>query len=358
MNRSVIIAARRSAVVPRNGAFKALDVHELAAPVIETLLADAGVEPGAVGELILSNALGAGGNPARMAALAAGLPMSVAGLSIDRQCAGGLDAVLLADAMVRSGVHDVVIAGGAESYSRRPLRLRTFPDKREAEAYDRPPFSPWPDRDPELAQAADALGVARVAQELWAIDSHRKAMAADFSDEIVPISGIYRDSFARNLTPAHCARAAIVHGEVTSATTAVAADGAAFVLVVSEKVAKRLQRSGVGILRGATLGGAPEHPGLAPIAAIEAVWAHKETLSTIELMEAYAAQAIACQEGAGLPVEKINPKGGALARGHPIGASGAILAVRLYHDLVAQGGTGLAAIAAAGGLGTALMLGA
>ena len=269
MSRSLIIAARRSAVVPRNGAFKALEVHELAALVIQTVLADAGLEPGEVGELILSNALGAGGNQARMAALAAGLPLSVAGLSIDRQCAGGLDAVLLADAIVRSGQHDVVIAGGAESYSRRPLRSRTFADGREPESYDRPPFSPWPERDPELAEAADALSVPRDVQEAWAIESHRRAMAADFSDEIVPIRGVERDSFARVLTERHCAKAATVHGDVTSATTAVAADAAAFVLVVSEAVAKRLGRNGVSILKGATVGAQPEDPGLAPIDAIK-----------------------------------------------------------------------------------------
>ena len=355
MSRSIIIAARRSAVVPRNGAFKALEVHELAAPVIGALLQDGGIDAGDVGELILSNALGGGGNPARLAALAAELPLSVGGVSIDRQCAGGLDAVLLADALVRSGQHDVVIAGGAESYSRRPLRLRTFADGRDPEAYDRPPFSPWPERDPELATAADALGVPQVAQENWAMESHRKAMAADFTGEIVPILSVERDAFTRNLTARHCAKAPIIHGNVTSATTAVAADAAAFVLVVSERVANRLGKMGVVIRKGATLGAAPEDPGLAPIAAIETLGVSVEHISTIELMEAYAAQAIACQDGAVLPIERINPKGGALARGHPIGASGAILAVRLFHDLASKGGTGLAAIAAAGGLGTAVL---
>ncbi|MEO6300363.1 MAG: thiolase family protein, partial [Paracoccaceae bacterium] len=119
---AVIVAAKRSAVVPRGGAFALLSLQDLATPVIGALLTAAGVEAGRVDEVVCANSLGAGGNPARIVALAAGLPERVAGLSIDRQCAGGLDAVLLARALVDSGAAEVVIAGGVERYSRRPLR--------------------------------------------------------------------------------------------------------------------------------------------------------------------------------------------------------------------------------------------
>ncbi|OZA10847.1 MAG: acetyl-CoA acetyltransferase, partial [Rhodobacterales bacterium 17-64-5] len=112
-----LIAARRTAVVPRGGAFARLSIEELAAPVIAACLKDAGITLDQVEEVILSNALGAGGNPARRVALAAGLPERVAGLSIDRQCAGGLDAILLARALVDSGAADIVLAGGVESTS-------------------------------------------------------------------------------------------------------------------------------------------------------------------------------------------------------------------------------------------------
>ena len=157
MTHAVIIAARRTPVMPRDGAFAACDIHDLAAPVIRVVLEDARLAPQDVGELILSNALGAGGNPARRAALAAGLPQSVAGLTIDRQCCGGLDAILLAQAMVTSGQHDVVIAGGAESYSRRPLRSRTFVDGRPPDPYDQAPFTPWADKDPDMADDIQAV---------------------------------------------------------------------------------------------------------------------------------------------------------------------------------------------------------
>lgn len=349
-----LIAARRTAVVPRGGAFARLSLEELAAPVLIACLADAGIDAGQVDEVIQSNALGAGGNPARRVALAAGLPQRVAGLTTDRQCAGGLDAILLAKALVDSGAAEVVVAGGVESYSRRPSRLRTDPDGGAPVPYDEAPFTPWPDRDPGMAEAAEALaqrlGIERDRQEAWAVASHDKALAADLSGEIVPLAGVTQDAFPRRLSPRLLAKAPIVHGSITAATAAVAADAAALCLVVSDRIA---QGRGLALLAGRTLGGDPMEPGLAPVAAIREVW-QGEALAMSEVMEAYAVQAIAVVEGAGLDPATVNPGGGGLARGHPVGASGAILAVRLFHGL--RQGRGLAAIAAAGGIGTALLV--
>ncbi len=359
-----IIAARRTAVMPRGGAFRDLDLHELAAPVIRACLADAQIDPGRVDEVILSNALGAGGNPARLAALAAGLPDHVAGLSIDRQCAGGLDAVRLAQAMVACGQAQVVVAGGAESYSRRPLRLRPGRDGDPPEPYDQPAFTPWSDRDPDMAVAAAAmaqrLGISRAAQSDWAITSHTRAVLARdrLAREIVALPQGSRDLFTRNLTAALAARAPVLSGSVTTATTAVAADAAAIVIVASPDIARTAPRA-MRIVATATIGAQPDDPALAAVPAIARALAlaglHPQDMAHVELMEAYAAQAIACMQGAGLTAGQINPGGGALARGHPIGASGAILATRLFHDLQA-GHYGLAAIAAAGGIGAALIL--
>lgn len=349
-----LIAARRTAVVPRNGAFARLSLEDLAAPVVEACLADAGLALSQVDEVILANALGAGGNPARRVALAAGLPDTVAGLTIDRQCAGGLDAILLARALVDSGAADIVLAGGVESYSRRPLRLKTDPDGGPPTPYDQAPFTPWPDRDPDMAQAAEALArrlsILRERQDSWAAHSHAKALAADLSAEIVPLGGITQDAFPRILSPKLLARSPLLTGSVTAATAAVAADAAAVCLIVSDRIA---QGRGLALLAGATLGGNPEEPGLAPVAAIRRIWGG-EILQQAEIMEAYAVQAIAVIDGAGLDPQIVNPGGGGLARGHPIGASGAILAVRLFHGL--RQGRGLAAIAAAGGIGTALLV--
>jgi acetyl-CoA C-acetyltransferase len=356
-----MIAACRTAVIPRGGAFQRLSIEDLGAPVLLACLADAGLDPGQVDEVIVANALGGGGNPARRIALAAGLPERVAGLSIDRQCAGGLDAILLAHAVVASGQAEVVVAGGVESYSRRPLRLATDPEGGPPVAYDQAPFTPWPDRDPTMAEAAAdlsvRLGIARSAQDAWATASHAKALGAGLLPEIVPLAGQQRDAFARHLTPAVAARATVIIGPITVANAAVAANAAAFVLVVSDRIARTARRA-LALGPGVTLGGDPTQPGLAPVAAIAEVLRKAalapQDLATAEIMEAYAVQAIACVQGAGLDPALVNPKGGGLARGHPISASGAILAVRLFHDLTR--GTGLAAIASAGGIGTALLM--
>ena len=174
-----ILAARRTAVMPKKGAFGALCIADLARDVILATLGDAGLTVGDVDELIVSNALGAGGNPARICALAAGLPLRVAGLSIDRQCLGGLDAVLLGQAMISSGQAQIVVVGGVESYSQRPLRATQFSDGRLPAPYLRPPFTPWADRDPDLHVAADLTArtaqISRSVQDAWAQSSHAKA---------------------------------------------------------------------------------------------------------------------------------------------------------------------------------------
>ncbi|MCY4461390.1 MAG: thiolase family protein [Albidovulum sp.] len=363
---SYIVAARRTPVAPRNGALHGAEIHVLAAPAINAALADAKIAPADVDELILGNAIGGGGNPARMAGLLAGLPKSVGGISLDRQCCSGLDAVLVADALIKSGAAEIVLAGGAESYSRRPIRSKTFLDGKTPLPYDRPPFSPWPSEDPDLADAADQLAcrlnLSRRQQDEWTVNSHRKALASiqRMRKEIVQVPGasIEFDSYSRNLSMATCARAGIICGTVTTANTAPSADGAAVCLVVSKRIAANCAKA-VRIVSSSILGGEPKEPGIAPVESIrrslKKAGCDIEELHAAEIMEAYASQAIACVLKSGLDARIVNRRGGALARGHPIGASGAILAVRLFHELDEPNMMGLAAIAAAGGLGTAMI---
>lgn len=361
-----LIAAKRSPVAPRGGALSTFNLHELSAPIINAVLTSAGIDASAVDEVIVGNALGAGGNPARVISLAAGLNERIAGLSIDRQCCSGLDAILLAKDMITSGRASVVVAGGVESYSQRPLRFRIDNNSSEPQAYDQPPFTPWPDRDPDMGQAANKLandlGISFQAQNDWAINSHAKALLSkeQLQTEIVAIGGIMHDSFTRTLSPAVCNRAARLHGSISSANTAVAADAAAFCLVVSESVAKQFNGTKLRVASGATLGANPELPGLAPLAAIESVLKNEglnaSDLVRAEIMEAYAAQAIACIQQANIDQTICNISGGALARGHPIGASGAVLLTRLFSEMSPINGFGIAAIAAAGGLGSALLI--
>lgn len=364
-----LIAARRTAVAPRGGAFRDIEAHELAAPVLRATLDDAGLGAGEVDQVILGNALSGGGNIARLAALAAGLPGNVPALTVDTQCCAGLDAVTLAARLVQTGAAGVVLAGGVESFSRAPLRARRPKAKGEEPAfYDRPPFAPWPARDPDMIDAAAALarrlGITRAEQAAFAVASHARARAARdrLKREIVPLAGLDADAFTRSLTPALCARAPVLAGQgdvaVDAGGVAVEADAAATVLVVSEEVRARLG-GGIAFVDGTSAGAAPEQPALALVPAAARLLArHGAGLSCIEMMEAFAVQALANIDALGLDASRVNRGGGALARGHPIGASGAILAVRLFHELMGEpsGARGLAAIAAAGGLGSALML--
>lgn len=374
--RAVIVAARRTAVAPRGGALKHLQADELAAPVIEMLLADTGLSGRSVDSVILGNALYGGGNPARMAGLRAGIPDTVPALTIDTQCCSGLDAILHAARLVEAGAADCILAGGAESFSRSPIRAhRPIDPDGSPVSYDRPPFSPWPHRDPDLTEAAAGLAgrrsMTREEQARFAVVSHGKAIAHEaatgWRGEIVeiPETDLKRDAFTRNLSERTALRAPALAGDrvtgISAATAAVEADAAAVVCVLSDERARELGfDKGLLVMGGQAAGGDPAEPALVPNKAIRILAARSETepaaFDRIELMEAYAVQAMATIHDLSLGPEKVNSNGGALARGHPIGASGAILAVRLFHDLgcMDTGATGLAAIAAAGGLGTAL----
>ena len=204
---ALIAAWARSAVAPHGGAFGALQPHSIAAPVVQVLLQRAGISPQAIDAIVTGNALGAGGNPARMLALAAGLPESCAALSIDTQCCSGLDAVAMAVGMLASGQASVVIAGGMEAWSRSPIRqIRPMRPGEVAVAYERPAFSPDPARDPDLLEAAGDYahqqGFTREQQDAYAVQSHQRAVAHQsyLRQEIVSVKGLQTDAYPREIT--------------------------------------------------------------------------------------------------------------------------------------------------------------
>ncbi len=363
-----LAAARRTPVAPRGGALSDVDLFALAVAPMLAALSDAGISAERVDEVIIGNAIGPGGNPARSISLAAGIAESTAGLTLDRQCCSGLDALLLAEAQIARGA-DVVLAGGVEQYSRRSYRGWSERDPDDRDPFEQARFTPWPDRDPPMAVAADnlgrELGISRQSQDEWSVESHRKALRLRprRNPELVPVPGIDLDvdSYGRKLSMVICQRARRICGSITAANASVAADGGAICVLVSEEIAGGLDRPVVRLVGGTTIGGDPELPGLAPVEAMNATLGQAglnvTDISVAEIMEAYAVQAIACVNGVGLSPSIVNPGGGSLARGHPVGASGAILAVRLYHELVERRERfGIAAIAAAGGLGTAVLL--
>jgi len=361
-------AACRSAVTPRNGTLAALKPHEIGAHVARACLQQADIPMARIDEIILGNILALEGNLARIIGLAMGLDARVAGLTIDRQCASGLDAIVLADALIRAKAADLVLAGGVESYSHRPACFPAGETIIPDQPCRQPPFTPWANADPDMFAAAEALGkkfaITRDEQDAWACASHRKARTAGphLAAEIVADhhSLPAADAHTGRVSAKLAARAQPITGSITAANTAIEADGAAFCLVASAAMARTARTRPVRIAHGLTIGDAHQLPGQAPITAIQHAFSHTglapADLRCAEIMEAFAVQTLVNIRESGLDPSIVNIRGGALARGQPAGASGAILAVRLVHELRSRSGYGLAAIAAAGGLATSLIL--
>lgn len=365
---SLIIAALRTAVVPRGGAFSSYTPWQLATPVIHQLLNNAGIKSHEVDQLICGNAIGGGGNLARMIAQDAGLN-HLSGITVDSQCTSGIEAMVLAHALIDSGQAEIVIAGGSESFSQRPLRAWQGEGLCTPEFYLRPPFNPNPDADPELHIAAGNLalsqGYSRTQMDNYAVESHHRAYQARerIAQEIVAVAGMTQDCYARKLTQKLAARTPLLSHQLSVAATAIEADGAAFSIMVAPHIARRLDCDfALNWLGNQSIGADSRQPALAPIYAIEKLLRRYPNIEEgqlwIEIMEAYAPQAIACIEAFCFDKSRINIGGGALARGHPIAASGNILVCRLWHELRQHGGEGLIAIAGAGGIASALLLGA
>ncbi len=356
-----IVAAARTLIAPKGGLFRETPLHELAASALRMVAQ--GRTPDSV---ILGNALGAGGNPARVAAIAAfGEHMSA--LTVDTQCCSGMDAIALAADRVRGRDRAAsVIAGGMESFSLAPARFRQTPQG--LMAYEQAQFAPNPDHDPDVLQAAQQFAIdhsiSRKDQEAYAIASHEKAYRA-----------LAQDPYTRRLTSELCARMAPLvplghrHPEyaITAATVAPQADAAAALLVVNPQALKTSYRherfSAIEIVAIAQAGGSSTQPALAGVTASQMLLAplskrERAKIACVELMESFSAQAILNRRALGCSQAQVNRDGGLLARGHPIGASGAILVGNLFYQLQGEpsGSLGLALIPAAGGLGSAILL--
>lgn len=358
----VVVAARRTPIGNAGGALKDRTVDELAAPVLRAALEDAGLDT--VDDVVLGNVFGPGGNPARVAALRSGLGEHVPGVTIDRQCASGLAAIMLAAALIRAGEGEAYLAGGVESASTAPLRAwRTRPPR----FYTRAPFAPAEIGDPDMGPAADLVaaeaGISRHRQDVFAARSHARAVEAQragrFAAELVALDGADRDERPRaGFTVERLARfrpAFTPDGTATAANSCGINDGAAAVLLVSERLRRRLGLPGLRLVASATSALDPNRLGLGAVPAMKAVL--DGTPDVVEFNEAFAGQALACLDAAGLDEHTASPDGGAIALGHPWGASGAVLVVRLFGTLVRAraAGSGLAALSAGGGVGVATL---
>ncbi|RAX45513.1 acetyl-CoA C-acyltransferase [Arthrobacter sp. AQ5-06] len=375
----VIIAARRTAVRRANGALKELRAHQLLAPVLADLLADTQVPAEAVTDVVIGNAVGGGGNVARLALLEAGLPVSVPGLTIDRQCGSGLDAIVLAARLVAAGGNPVYLAGGVESISTAPLRAYRDDDG-EPDFFARAQFVPHSFGDPDMGVAAENVAarfrVSRKRQDASALRSHQRALAAAkagyFAAEITgletPAGLISADDGPRaGLNAAVLNRfppAFVPGGTVTAGNSCFDADAASAVVVTSLQRARELGATdGLLVLATDTAGVDPEQLGIgAAVAAERLLQARGLSAASVDLVEfneAFASQTLACLDQLGIDPERVNLDGGALALGHAYGASGAVLVTRLLAQARRagrHGSLGLALISIAGGMGTAALL--
>ena len=372
----VIVAARRTPIGTAGRSLAGYTAADLAAAVLADLAADARTGPAAdvpLHEVILGNCMGPGGDVARVAALQAGLPITVPAFTVDRQCASGLAAVVLGANVLRGEI-GTVLAGGVESASTAPWR--SWPPHGDAPPtrYARAPFAPADVGDPDMGPAADLIarehGITRLQQDEYAARSHARAMATQraggFVAEVAHLAGLALDERPRDgLTVERLARlrpAFDPAGTVTAGNSCGINDGAAAVSLVDAATHRRRGGRGLRVLATATAGVDPNRPGLGIVPAVEQALDRAGIslgdVDAIEFNEAFAGQVLACCVRLRLEPERVCPQGGALALGHPWGASGAVLAVRLFSQLArGDGGRyGLAAIAAGGGQGVAMVV--
>ncbi|MBX5156412.1 MULTISPECIES: thiolase family protein [unclassified Rhizobium] len=381
----VVVAAYRTPIGRAFGSLSTVAAEDLLAPIIRRILSETAIAPDVIDDVLVGNAAGGGGNIARLAALAAGLPMAVPGVTIDRQCGSGLEAIIMAARLIQAKAGCCFLAGGVESVSTAPWRVeRPKANGALPRFYGRARFSPDAVGDPEMGIAAENVarqfGISRQRQDEFALRSHQLAAAAAdagiFRPEIVEISTghglVERDECPRPSTSlkalANLRPVFLPGGSVTAGNACPVNDGACLVLVMSRGMAKSLGiDKGLAFIDSAAAGVDPNLLGIGPVASTKKLFQRQPGLSlaavdAIEFNEAFAAQVLASLDQLEVSADAVNSNGGAIALGHPFGASGAILVTRLYSQLIrahksgsAAGATGLAMIGIGGGIGLTAM---
>ena len=370
-----VLDALRTPVATSYGVYNATTVKHLASPVIKALMHNNNLAVADVGFLMMGNALGCGGNPARLVALESGLSEMTTALTIDTACNSGIDAAILAADKIRLGEADVIIAGGAESYSRRPIKsYRPIDVEQTPIPYERPAYTPWRAADPDMCDIAENFakdfGISLSAQRQWVEESYRKAEASrdKMINECVPIqkydSAIEHHDLALETDSFDVNSSQDVNNlsHIDLLTEAKFADGAGFLVLVSDRWLKRHERNAaIEVSAYTSLGSAANEPVWASIDACRSVMKKTELVSddfsVIEMRESFAIEGIINANELGFPLDRVNKGGSGLARGNPAGAASAILLVRLFHELCEQKSQsrGIALSAAAGGLGAAMV---
>jgi 3-oxoadipyl-CoA thiolase len=386
MSRAVILSAVRTPVGRYGGGLAEVRPDDLAAVALAAAVERAGVPPGEIEDVWLGCANQAGEdnrNVARFAALLAGLPDTVAGVTVNRLCASGLSAVVGACHAVIAGDGDLFVAGGVESMTRAPLVMakpdapyargdRTvhdttlgwrFVNERYAERHSRETMGETGEN------VAERWGVTRADQDAFALRSQARWAEADaagrFADELVPAGELERDEHPRPDTTAEklgSLRPAFREsGTVTAGNASGINDGAAALVIASEERARHLGVEALGTYVGSAVAGVdPAVMGIGPVPAVrrllDRTGVSVEALDLVELNEAFASQSLAVLRDLGIDEERVNVNGGAIAIGHPLGMSGARLVVTLLHELRRRGGRyGLATMCVGVGQGQAAL---
>jgi 3-oxoadipyl-CoA thiolase len=386
VSRAVVISAVRTPVGRYGGGLARVRPDDLAAIAIAAAIERAGVDAGEIEDVWFGAANQAGEdnrNVARMAALLAGLPDSVAGVTVNRLCASGLSAIVGACHAVQAGDGDLFVAGGVESMSRAPYVVgkpeQGFP---RGDATLQDTVLGWRFPNPRLAarfplesmgetaeNVAEQWSVSRADQDAFALESQRRwaeaQQAGRFADELVPAGELERDEHPRPETSA--AKLAALGpvfregGTVTAGNASGINDGAAALVIASEERASALGVEPLGAFRGSAVAGVdPRIMGIGPVAAVrrllDRTGVEVGELDLVELNEAFASQSLAVVRELGLDPGRVNVNGGAIAIGHPLGMSGARLVVSLLHELRRRGGRlGLATLCVGVGQGQAAL---
>ena len=387
MKEVVIVAAKRTAIGSFLGGLASVSAPQLGKVVIRAVLDAAGVKPEQVDQVIMGNVLtaGVGQNPARQAAIAAGIPVSVPASTLNVVCGSGLRAVHLAAQSIATGEADIVVAGGQESMSQSAhiIQMRNGQKMGNAQLVDSMVYDGLTDVYNQYHMGMTAenivekLSISREDQDALALSSQQRAVKAQaegkFDAEIVPVQVpqrkgdplvFDRDEYIKAETNeqslAKLRPAFKKDGTVTAGNASGINDGAAAVLVMSADKAAELGLQPLAKIKAYSLSGIePEVMGLGPVNAVrktleKASWSLQE-VDLVEANEAFAAQALGVSKELGLNMDKVNVNGGAIALGHPIGASGCRILVTLLHEMQrGEKKKGLATLCIGGGMGVAL----
>lgn len=389
MEEVYIVAAQRTPIGKFGGALAPVPAVQLGAAAIKAALAKSGLPQAAVDQVLMGNVVqaGSGQNPARQAAIAAGIDQVVPAITINDVCASGLSSINLGASLIQSGQADVIIAGGMESMSRAPYLLQRaregyrFGDGKLVDALQKDGLNDaWGGYPMGITaeNVSDQYQVSREEQDRFALTSHRRAVAAQqhhvFDEEIVPVTvqtrkGEYvvdSDEAPRpdtSLAALSKLRPAFKEGgTVTAGNSSGLNDGGAAVVLASKAaVAKYHLRPLAQWAASALVGLDPALMGLGPYYAISKLFTKTgmsvDDVDIFELNEAFASQAIVCQRLLKVPDEKLNPYGGAIALGHPLGCSGARILVTLVHQMRDLGKhSGIASLCVGGGMGAATLI--